>query len=233
MDALRDTHAFVLGRVLYWFKGGSIVAAKHSKTEQSSAQEQGRNRVKDAVSAAEEEMTTVDASAEEVMTPEVEIVEDDPVTENPATPSEGAAREGELEAMRQQMLRVQADFDNFRRRTRQEKEDLQLFATRKLLTDLLPVADNFDRALAALSDQAAADVRTGVEMVQRQFFSVLEQYGVKAMEVLDQPFDPNIHEAVLQEPADGRSAGIIVQELQKGYELHGKVLRPAMVKVTV
>lgn len=139
----------------------------------------------------------------------------------------------EFEELRQQWLRVQADFDNFRRRTRQEKEDLQQFATRKLLGDLLPVVDNLERALGALSGDVASEVQTGVEMVRRQFVSVLEQYGVKPMDVTDQPFDPNVHEAVMQEPADGREVGVVVQELQKGYEMHGKVLRPAMVKVTV
>ncbi|OFW79880.1 MAG: nucleotide exchange factor GrpE [Alicyclobacillus sp. RIFOXYA1_FULL_53_8] len=139
----------------------------------------------------------------------------------------------EFEELRQQMLRVQADFDNFRRRTRQEKEDLQQFATRKLLSDLLPVVDNLERALGAFSADAASEVQTGVEMVRRQFVSVLEQYGVRAMDVTDQPFDPNFHDAVMQEAADGREVGVVVQELQKGYQMHGKVLRPAMVKVTV
>lgn len=217
------------------------MAAKHSKTEQSDQ----ANRVEDTGMSASEQAEDIGFASgdefsaggevDEVMTPEVEVVGDG----NPSTGNEGAStskedeHRAELDAIQQQMLRVQADFDNFRRRTRQEKEELQQFATRKLLADLLPVADNFDRALAALSDDDAKDMKTGVEMVQRQFLSVLEQYGVKAMEVVNQPFNPNVHEAVLQEPAEGREPGIIVQELQKGYELHGKVLRPAMVKVTV
>lgn len=140
----------------------------------------------------------------------------------------------ELESLRQQMLRVQADFDNFRKRTRTEKDDLQRFATRGLLTDLLPVADNFDRALQVLPTAGeAAEVRTGLEMVQRQLLSVLNKHGVTPMDVVGQSFDPAIHEAVMEEAATDGRAGIVAQELQRGYLLHDKVLRPAMVKVTV
>jgi molecular chaperone GrpE len=140
----------------------------------------------------------------------------------------------EIENLRQQMLRVHADFDNFRKRTRQEKEELQKFATKKLLGDLLPVADNFERAIASLESATSVDeVKTGLDMVHRQLLQILQQNGVEVMEVLDKPFDPNLHDAVMQEEADGKEAGIVSQVLQKGYMLHEKVLRPAMVKVTV
>lgn len=215
------------------------MAAKKQQTEQVSSEEvkdrQQTPAGDESTSASSNEAVTSEEELSTVETPEVEVV-DDVTSDTKSTenaPGVEEALSSELNQVRQQMLRVQADFDNFRRRTRQEKEDLQQFATRKLLADLLPVVDNFDRALAAVVDDAAVEVRTGVEMVQRQFMSVLEQYGVKAMDVLEKPFDPNVHEAVMQEPADGRDPGIVVQELQKGYELHGKVLRPAMVKVTV
>lgn len=153
-------------------------------------------------------------------------VDVDPLDEDP--------RAIELESLRQQILRVQADFDNFRKRTRTEKDDLQRFATRGLLTDLLPVADNFDRALQVLPTAGeAAEVRTGLEMVQRQLLSVLNKHGVTPMDVVGQSFDPAIHEAVMEEAATDGRAGIVAQELQRGYLLHDKVLRPAMVKVTV
>ncbi len=141
----------------------------------------------------------------------------------------------ESEQLRQQLLRLQADFDNFRKRTRQEREELQSFATRKLLGELLPIVDNFDRAMSVLTgdDAALPTVRTGVEMVQRQLLTLLSQYEVRPMEVLGQAFDPKVHEAVLQEPAGDGPAGIVKEELQKGYWLGDRVLRPAMVKVTV
>lgn len=144
-----------------------------------------------------------------------------------------AQLEAELEEMRQSLLRVHADFDNYRKRTRQEMDDLRKFAARALLAELLPVADNFDRALAAFVTGNVDDIRAGVEMVRRQLAAVLEKHGVTPMECVGQAFDPTRHEAVMQEPADGREAGVVVEELQKGYMLHDKVLRPALVKVTV
>lgn len=137
----------------------------------------------------------------------------------------------QVQDLRDQLLRARADFENYRRRTRQEMEDLRNFATRQLLADLLPVADNFDRALGAMTGQA--EVREGVEMVYRQLLALLAKHGVEAMETVGQAFDPKIHEAVMQEPAGDREVGIVAEELQKGYLLHGRVLRPAMVKVTV
>ncbi|MBX5436462.1 MAG: nucleotide exchange factor GrpE [Alicyclobacillaceae bacterium] len=150
-------------------------------------------------------------------------------------PAAVAALQEELESVRQQLLRVHADFDNFRRRTRQEREELQQFAARKLLEELLPVVDNFERALASVNAESQADsIRTGIEMVYRQLTAVLERQGVQPMNAAGQPFDPNFHQAVMQEPAaEGQPAGLVVEELQRGYLLHGKVLRPALVKVSV
>ncbi|GGJ09352.1 hypothetical protein GCM10010885_18070 [Alicyclobacillus cellulosilyticus] len=153
----------------------------------------------------------------------------------PSAAEQLAVAQAELASLRQQLLRVHADFDNFRKRTRQEKEDLQKFAAQKLLSDLLPVVDNFERALAAFTAEgASAELRAGVEMVHRQLLGILEKHGVRPMDVVGQPFDPSLHEAVMQEPAgEGVAPGTVVLELQKGYWLHDKVLRPAMVKVSV
>jgi molecular chaperone GrpE len=159
--------------------------------------------------------------------------EDTKGSEETTVNSERARLQAEIDTLKQQLLRVHADFDNFRKRTRQEREELQQFATRRLLEDLLPTVDNFERALSSFTDDAQADMKKGIEMVYRQLVGVLEKYGVEAMDTTDAKFDPNLHEAVMQEPADGREVGVIVQELQKGYTLHGRVLRPAMVKVTV
>lgn len=152
--------------------------------------------------------------------------------------SASSAREAELEAhlkdTENRLARALADFDNYRRRTRQEHEDLQKFASRKVLEGLLPVVDNFERALSALTGQEVpGEIQTGIEMVYRQLQNLLTQQGVAAMDAVGKPFDPQIHEAVMQESAEGQGPGIVVQELQKGYLLHDKVLRPAMVKVTV
>ncbi|MCL6516342.1 nucleotide exchange factor GrpE [Alicyclobacillus sp.] len=150
-----------------------------------------------------------------------------------ADPAAEAARlADEVERLRQQLLRAHADFDNFRRRTRQEKEDLQWFANKQLLVELLPVVDNFERALAASGE--ASDLRAGVEMVHRQLVGILEKFGVTPVPAVGEKFNPTVHEAVMQEPAgEGAEPGVVVQELQRGYMLKDKVLRPAMVKVTV
>lgn len=154
--------------------------------------------------------------------------------------SEGAVEDAELvkakaeaEEYQQRLLRAQADFDNFRRRTLKEKEDLAKYASSKLVTELLPVLDNFERALA--TEQAASEAGSfikGVDMIFRQLGQVLEQEGVKPMEAVGQPFNPEFHQAVMTVETDEYEEGIVVEELQKGYLLKDKVLRPAMVKVS-
>ena len=152
--------------------------------------------------------------------------------------SAASAREAELTAKLQdtetKLLRTLADFDNFRRRTRQEHEDLQKFAAKKVLEGLLPVVDNFERAFDAVEGKdISEDFKTGIEMVHRQLVGVLTQQGVHPMDSVGKPFDPQFHEAVMQESVEGQEAGVVLQELQKGYMIHDKVLRPAMVKVSV
>ncbi|MDP9727369.1 nucleotide exchange factor GrpE [Alicyclobacillus tolerans] len=143
--------------------------------------------------------------------------------------------QSELEETRQQLLRTMADFDNFRRRVRQEREELVKSAARTLLAELLPVLDNFDRALPALEQEGVSEqVSTGIGMVHRQLQTLLQKQGVERMEPLHQPFNPEFHDAVLQEAASEEyPSGTVVEVLQAGYLLNGKVLRPAMVKVTM
>lgn len=139
----------------------------------------------------------------------------------------------ELEEHKQRTLRTQADFDNFRRRTVKEKEELGKYASAKLITELLPVIDNFDRALTTGSEGTANDSYTkGIEMIYRQLENVLKAEGLTKMEVVGQSFNPEYHQAVMQVESDDYEEGIIVEELQSGYLLKDKVLRPAMVKVS-
>lgn len=161
-------------------------------------------------------------------------------SEGNTSSSEGAVEDAELakakaeaEEYQQRFLRAQADFDNFRRRTLKEKEDLAKYASAKLVTELLPVLDNFERALA--TEQAASEAESfikGVDMIFRQLGQVLEQEGVKPMEAVGQPFNPEFHQAVMTVETDEFEEGTVVEELQKGYLLKDKVLRPAMVKVS-
>lgn len=128
--------------------------------------------------------------------------------------------------------RVQADFDNFRRRTRGEKEELIKYALEEFMVSLLPVLDNFERALAAAKEQEEGkSYLEGVEMIYRQLFQVLTNEGLKPVDALDCVFDPNCHEAVMQIENDGSPSGSVVEELQKGYWLKDRLIRPSMVKV--
>ncbi|AHV98463.1 nucleotide exchange factor GrpE [Paenibacillus sabinae] len=132
------------------------------------------------------------------------------------------------------LLRVQADYDNFRRRTLKEKEDLAQYATSKLVTELLPVLDNFERALAtAPAGEEGGAFSKGVNMIFRQLEGVLKSEGLTPMETVGQPFNPEFHQAIMQVESDEYEEGIVTEEVQKGYLLKNKVLRPAMVKVSM
>jgi molecular chaperone GrpE len=131
------------------------------------------------------------------------------------------------------LVRVQADFDNFRRRTRQEKEEFAKYASLKVIEQLLPVVDNFERALASSKDGGDFEsLRKGLEMTFRQLEQALSSEGLQAMEAVGQPFNPEFHQAVMKVETSEFEEGIVVEELQKGYLLKDKVIRPAMVKVS-
>ncbi|MDR3565210.1 MAG: nucleotide exchange factor GrpE [Negativicutes bacterium] len=137
----------------------------------------------------------------------------------------------QLEEVGNRLLRLQADFDNFRRRTRQEKEELSQVVTSGIVTQLLPVLDNFERALATAPGQDAGQLLAGVELVGRQFTQIMERLGIKPIVALGAQFDPALHEAVMRVEDACQPDGMVVAELQKGYMAHSKVLRPSMVKV--
>lgn len=139
----------------------------------------------------------------------------------------------ESEEYQQRLLRTQADFDNFRRRTVKEKEELGKYASAKLITELLPVIDNFERALSSAGESTDASSYTkGVEMIFRQLEGVLKAEGLTPMEAEGQPFNPEFHQAIMQVESDEHEEGVVVEVVQKGYLLKDKVLRPAMVKVS-
>lgn len=133
----------------------------------------------------------------------------------------------------QRYLRAQADFDNFRRRSRQEKEEFAKYASAKLIEQLLPVVDNFERALAAAKDsQDYEALLKGVDMIYRQLDQALAQEGLERIESVGQPFNPEIHQAIMRVESEEHEEGTVLEELQKGYKLKDKVIRPAMVKVS-
>lgn len=142
------------------------------------------------------------------------------------------AKTQEAEEHRERYLRGAAEFDNARKRAARERDDYTRYANESLLRELLPVLDNFSRALqAARNEPGAAAVTAGVELIQRELLRVLEKFGVTPFDSLGQPFDPERHEAIARVPAMGQPEGTVVNETARGYMLNGRVLRPAMVTV--
>lgn len=141
-------------------------------------------------------------------------------------------KEAIIEEYKRRLLRLQADFDNFRRRTQREKEEMARFAAEGLIVKLLPVLDNLERALAA-GETDSTRLLEGVSLIHRQFMEILAAEGVEPIQAVGCPFDPSCHEAVMQVQDDRYPENTVVEELQKGYTLKGKVIRPAMVKVSV
>ncbi len=136
------------------------------------------------------------------------------------------------EEHRDRYLRGAAEFDNARKRAAREREEYTRYANESLLRELLPVLDNFERALqSARNETTAAAVTAGVELIQRELLRVLEKFGVTSFTSVGQPFDPERHEAIARVPAQGQPEGTVVDETARGYLLNGRVLRPAMVTV--
>ncbi|HOE97380.1 MAG TPA: nucleotide exchange factor GrpE [Candidatus Sumerlaeota bacterium] len=137
----------------------------------------------------------------------------------------------QLERLKDQLLRAQAEFENYRKRVRRDQEQQIAQAQMKLIEQLLPVLDNFERALANPGESVEALLQ-GLQMVQKQMSQVLEQNGLEKVPAMGQPFDPNLHEAVATDPADAEHPENTVTEVfQDGYRMGNRLLRPAMVKV--
>ncbi|HEX9981670.1 MAG TPA: nucleotide exchange factor GrpE [Thermoanaerobaculia bacterium] len=157
-------------------------------------------------------------------------------SDSPAQPAAaGAPGDEALRAentdLRNRYLRTLADFDNFRKRTDREKADFFKYALAGTFKDILPVLDNFERAL----DHAAEgdEFHKGVLMIYKQLYDILQKNGLRSIDESDVRFDPNIHEAVVREEDSNVPSHTVVAVLQKGYFLHDRLLRPALVKVAV
>jgi len=143
--------------------------------------------------------------------------------------------EKEHETLKSQYVRIAADFDNFRKRQSRDQDDLKIQLVSKALTAILPIVDNFERARQQLKPESeeAQTLHRSYQGLYKQLVEVLKQQGVAPMRVVGQQFDPNLHEAVLREPSQEYNEDIITEELQRGYHLDGKVLRHALVKVSM
>ena len=143
-----------------------------------------------------------------------------------------AELEGKLEEAENRYLRLQADFDNFRRRSRIELEASAKYRAQNIISDLLPAIDNFERALKMeVENEQAKSLKQGVEMVYRSLLDALKNEGVEVIESVGQEFDPHLHQAVMQAEDENYGPNIVVEEFQKGYMLKDRIIRPAMVKV--
>ena len=138
--------------------------------------------------------------------------------------------EADLAEKDAQMLRLRADFDNFRRRSAKEREELAAVVTQGILTDMLPLLDNFERALLAEGSDLDS-FRAGVSMIYKQMQEALAKNGLEVIDTKDKKFDPNFHQAVMRVQDPEKEDDTIEQELQKGYMVKGRVIRPSMVQV--
>ncbi len=148
----------------------------------------------------------------------------------------GAALERERDDIRDRLLRTAAEFDNYRKRVERERREWSEAAAADVIRDLLPVLDDFARAWAPPRDadagpEAFARYRDGIDLIRRQLLEVLRRSGVEPFDAVGRDFDPEWHEAVTTEPADGHRDGEVTAELRRGYRIGQRLLRPAMVKV--
>jgi len=145
------------------------------------------------------------------------------------------ALQSEHDSLRSQYMRIAADFDNFRKRQSRDQDDLRVQIACTTLSEILPVVDNFERARQQLEPQAeeAQTIHRSYQGLYKQLVDVFKQLGVSPMRVEGEPFDPSLHEAVLREPSEEHPEDVVIAELQRGYHLNGRVLRHALVKVSM
>lgn len=151
--------------------------------------------------------------------------------------AELAAARKETAELQERFLRKAAEFDNFRKRTEREKSDLIAMSKASALTELLPVLDACERARTSFQSEEAGEslarYREGVELLFKQLTDTLSRLGVKPTEALGQKFDPNLHEALVREESSEHEENTVIEVLRRGYTFHGRLLRPAQVKVAV
>lgn len=152
-------------------------------------------------------------------------------TEEAKEEAPAADEKDELQEANEKYLRLAAEYQNFRRRTEEEKVKATAYANERIVKDLLDVADNFERALSTAKSEDES-FKNGIDLIYKQFMTVLKNFGVEPVEAEGKEFDPNFHNAVMAEEVEGTEAGIVLMELQKGYMLKDRVVRPSMVKVS-
>ena len=140
-------------------------------------------------------------------------------------------RDEKIAELEDRVKRQMAEFENFRKRTDKEKSGMYDMGAKSVIEKILPVIDNFERGLANVPEGADEAFVNGMQMIYKQMTDELDKIGVKAIEAVGQPFDPNFHNAVMQTESDEYESGTVAQELQKGYMYHDTLVRPSMVSV--
>lgn len=158
---------------------------------------------------------------------------DPPVAPDATLAAEIEKLKAEKEELTQTMIRRQADFENFRKRTERDRFEEGRRGVERLVADLIPVLDAFDLALQAHQDPAYEEYRRGITLVRKQLWDALARHGVQRIEATDKTFDPNLHQAAERYETDELPDGFIVEVFQDGYLFNGRVLRPAIVRVAV
>ena len=172
--------------------------------------------------------TGAEEAAEETPDPEGAA---EPGAQAPAGSKEKAVQE-KVAALEDKVKRQMAEFDNFRKRTAKEKEQMFSMGEKSVIEKMLPIVDNFERGLAAVPEsEKDSAIVSGMEMVYKQLMKQLEDLGVKPIEAVGKEFDPNFHNAVMQVESDEFETGVVAQEFQKGYTYHDMVIRHSMVGV--
>jgi len=179
----------------------------------------------------QEEITTEDASVSQPTAEEQPSAEAAVIERLTAENAQLTAEKAELQDM---LLRRQADYDNFRRRSEREKAETREFAAMSAVEALLPILDDFERSLrAAPADEAARDYTQGVALIHQRLIETLSKLGLEPIPSAGQPFDPNLHNAIQKEEREDVADQTVIEEYQRGYFFRGRLLRPSMVKVAV
>ena len=207
------------------------------KDAMSKKDEQKMKEMQQEIDEAEAEETAADEAPETTEAADAAAPEADAEAETTASEEDAAALKAQVESLKaaleekdNRVKRLQADFENFRRRTSKEREELANVVTQDLLKSMLPILDNFDRAMAA-EQKDNESFQKGVEMIYTQLHETLKNAGLELIDTAGQKFDPNFHQAVMRVENPDLEDDTIAQELQKGYIVKGRVIRPSMVQV--
>lgn len=209
------------------------------KDAMSKKDEQKMKEMQQEIDEAEAEETAADEAEapETAEASESDAAEADAAAEAEAPDEDAAALKAQVESLKaaleekdNRVKRLQADFENFRRRTSKEREELANVVTQDLLKSMLPILDNFDRAMAA-EQKDNESFQKGVEMIYTQLNETLKNAGLELIDTAGQKFDPNFHQAVMRVENPDLEDDTVAQELQKGYIVKGRVIRPSMVQV--